>query len=326
MQTPVALIIFNRPQTTERVLAAIAKVKPSRLFVIADGPRPDRADDVEKCAAARKVIERVDWDCDVKTNFAEKNLGCGLRPSSGISWVFEHVDRTIILEDDCVPHPSFFRYCDELLERYADDERVMMISGNNFLPDGGGMKHSYTFFRSLNLWGWATWRRAWQRYDFHMDGWPAARNSTWFADLFDSPRVLRYWREVYDQFYVHADRNDVWDFQFAFAVMAARGLGIAPCCNLVSNIGFGDDATHTFGESDLANRPACEMPFPLRHPPRVEHDPDYDRKVFDTVFLTPNAPTPRLRVRLQSAIAGQVPVRWKRWWFRRSLRKVASAA
>lgn len=326
MNTPVVLIIFNRVRTTERALDAIRQVRPSRLFVIADGPRPGVQDDIEKCAATRKVIEGVDWECDLQTNFADHNLGCGMRPATGISWVFEQVDRAIFLEDDCVPDPSFFPFCTEMLDRYADDERVMMVSGNNFLPQGGELPYSYTFFRFLNLWGWASWRRAWRHYEFEMNRWPSARRSDWFASLFANERVLNYWREIFDHVYIRTSVRDVWDFQFAFALMAAGGLGIAPDRNLVSNIGFGADATHTTHDSDLANRTASEMPFPLKHPPEVVYDPTYDQRVFDTVFHSPRVSSPRFRARVKKAISEQVPVQLKRWWFQRHSDKAVRTA
>ena len=156
MTTPVALLIFNRPECTERVFAAIRQAKPSMLLAIADGPRPDRPDDIAKCAAARAIIDRVDWDCEVFKNYADTNLGCGVRPATGISWVFDRVETAIILEDDCIPHPDFFRYCDELLTRYRDDERVMHISGNNFWAGKYQHEDSYLFSRYTLSWGWAT--------------------------------------------------------------------------------------------------------------------------------------------------------------------------
>ncbi|HEX9782938.1 MAG TPA: hypothetical protein VGA56_09460 [Opitutaceae bacterium] len=326
MNTPVALIIFNRVQTTERVFAELAKAKPRQLFVIADGPRPDRPDDIEKCAATRRIVERVNWECEVKTNFAEANLGCGRRPATGISWVFDQVERAIILEDDCVPHPSFFRFCDEMLDRYADDERVMMVSGNNFLPDGGSMKYSYTFFRFLNLWGWASWRRAWKHYDFEMETWPQRRHGDWMRTISSDPRIRAFWREIFDSVYTRTSMHDIWDYQFAYAVMGAKGVGIAPCCNLVSNIGWGADATHTTGDSSLANLPAREMRFPLKHPPEVACDREYDEMVFNNVFLHPESPRRRLSVALKDAFSSRFPVQWKRWWFRKRKGHTAGAA
>src|SRR5712692_5523584 len=145
LTTPVALIIFNRPETTARVFAEIAKARPSRLLLVADGPRLDHPEDVEKCTATRAIVEQVDWPCEVLTNFSEANLGCKMRPVSGINWVFENVEEAIILEDDCLPHPSFFPFCQELLERYRDDQRVMMIGGTNLLGEWRTGAQNYFF-------------------------------------------------------------------------------------------------------------------------------------------------------------------------------------
>ena len=184
MHTPVALIIFNRPHHTARVFAEIAKARPEHLFLIADGPRPDRPEDVQRCAAVRDIVARVDWPCQVERNFAERNLGCGRRPGSGISWVFQQVDEAIILEDDCVPDPTFFQFCEDLLEKYREDKRVMNIGGTNWQWPSPRSHHSY-FFSIFNItgWGWATWRRAWQYYDPAVRLWPAFRDTSWLLDL-----------------------------------------------------------------------------------------------------------------------------------------------
>ncbi|OUC08639.1 hemolytic protein HlpA-like protein, partial [Litorilinea aerophila] len=165
MQTPVIFLIFNRPDTTAQVFAEIAKARPRRLLVVADGPRPHRPDDVEKCSATRAVIERVDWPCEVSCDFAEENLGGRRRISSGLTWAFSQVEAAIVLEDDCLPHPTFFPFCEELLNRYCHDERIMAITGDNFQFGRSRTKYSYYFSRYFHSWGWATWRRAWQHYD-----------------------------------------------------------------------------------------------------------------------------------------------------------------
>ena len=176
LQTPIALVIFNRPELTARVFAEIAKVKPRQLFVIADGPRPGREQDVELCAAARKIIERVDWDCELILDYSDVNLRPHRRIVSGITNAFREVEELIVLEDDCVPHPTFFRFCEELLERYRDDERVMHIAGNHFQPQTRRqMPYSYTFARWNISWGWATWRRAWQHFDLEVRRWADLR-------------------------------------------------------------------------------------------------------------------------------------------------------
>ncbi|MBA4056200.1 MAG: nucleotide-diphospho-sugar transferase, partial [Marivirga sp.] len=162
LETPVLLLIFNRPDTTRRVFEAIRKARPKRLFVAADGPRQHKPEDADRCAKARKIATDVDWECEVKTFFRDTNVGCGRGPSGGISWFFEHVDEGIILEDDCLPSPLFFRFCAELLERYRDDKRVMEIGGNTFMDEANRDKeYSYYFSSHNNIWGWATWKRAW---------------------------------------------------------------------------------------------------------------------------------------------------------------------
>src|SRR5262245_21741029 len=181
MRAPVLLIIFNRPDTTARVLSAIVKAKPCKLFVFGDGPRAERPDDQEKCAAARAVVERLEeTDCEIVTSYAGTNLGCGRGPAEAINWVFRHTDRAIILEDDCVPHPSFFPFCDEMLERYRDDRRVMHVAGYTFQFEEATTPYSYSFScHNLCAGGWATWRRAWRYHDLGLALWPELRSTGW---------------------------------------------------------------------------------------------------------------------------------------------------
>lgn len=273
---PVVLIIFNRPDNAKQVLATIRAAKPAQLFVVADGPRGDRPGEVEKCAAARAIVEEVDWDCEVYTNFSETNLGCRLRVASGITWAFEHVDRAIILEDDCVPSQSFFPYCAHLLDRYEEDERVMMISGDNHLFGHEATKDSYYFSRYPHCWGWATWRRAWNKYDLEMTRWPEIRDRKLFDQYLPKRRERYYWESTFD--FVHAGKIDTWDYQWVYSIWANSGLCIAPVRNLVRNIGFESDATHTFTKWDsiYASLTAEEMNLPLTHPPTVLASSDID--------------------------------------------------
>src|SRR5712691_1210425 len=180
LRTPVVLIVFNRPEITAQSFAAIRAARPTQLFIIADGPRPNVSGDEEKCAATRAVVEKVDWPCQILRKFAESNLGLRRNVSEGLDWVFRQTEEAIILEDDCLPDPTFFPFCDAMLERYRDDGRIGMISGTNpsahlAPPDG----ESYFFSRYYYIWGWATWRRAWQLYDREMTAWPAMRRSGW---------------------------------------------------------------------------------------------------------------------------------------------------
>jgi hypothetical protein len=175
LSTPVAFLIFNRATTTERVFAEIARAKPRQLLLIADGPRPDREEEADRCAATRAIVDQVNWDCQVLKNYADCNLGCKKRVSSGLDWVFRNVEEAIILEDDCLPHPTFFRFCQEMLEKYRSDTRIMQICGFNALYEQQSLPYSYYFSKFGPIWGWASWRRAWEHYDVDMKLWPLVK-------------------------------------------------------------------------------------------------------------------------------------------------------
>jgi hypothetical protein len=219
MRSPLAFIIFNRPDVTERVFVEIARAGPGKLLVIADGPRPGYPDDEKRCAAARAIIEAVDWDCEVLKNYSEVNLGCALRPATGLRWVFEQVEEAIILEDDCLPHASFFRYCDELLEHYVDDERVMHISGNNHYSTQIEITDSYSFSCYTLSWGWATWRRAFRHFDPEIKLWPTLRDTSWLLDVLGDPRAVKHWKRIYDRTHADIRKLNAWDFQWLFACL-----------------------------------------------------------------------------------------------------------
>jgi hypothetical protein len=283
LKTPVAFLIFNRPNTTEKVFEAIRQAKPPKLLVVADGPRQDRPEDVEKCKAARAIIEGVDWDCEVLTNYSDINLGCKNRVSSGLNWVFDTVEEAIILEDDCVADPTFFQFCEELLNYYRFDQRIMVISGNNFQFGKKRTDYSYYFSRYNHCWGWATWRRAWRYYDGTMKNWPEVRDSTWLTAILENSQTIKYWTKVFQSTY--DNKNDTWDYRWTFSCWIQNGLTILPNHNLVSNIGFDQGATHTQTKnSRLANIPVQEMIFPLRHPPFMLRDVFSDKFTHNIVF------------------------------------------
>ena len=274
LETPVALLIFNRPELTTRVFQVVREARPRQLLVVADGPRLDRPGEEERCLAARAAVSQVDWDCEVLWNCADHNLSCRRRVSSGLNWVFEQVENAVVLEDDCVPHPTFFPFCQDLLVRYRDDTRVMGISGDNFLSEGAHSPYSYYFSRYTHVWGWATWRRAWKHYDVDMQLWPEIRAGDWLAAAFPGARERRFWTRILDR--VWTRQVDTWDYQWSFACWQQGGLTILPRVNLVSNVGFGGDATHTLVRSPLAARPASPMTFPLCHPPFVMRNVEAD--------------------------------------------------
>lgn len=283
LYAPVLLIIFNRPDTTKLVFEAIRQAKPTRLYIAADGPRPSVPEDEARCEEARKVVDDVDWECDVFLKFSEKNLNCGHGPSDAFTWFFKHETEGIILEDDCLPSQSFFWYCQELLERYRDDSRVMHIGGNNFLNGWqNDNDYSYYFSRSGHIWGWATWRRAWNMFDYNLSMYNSLKSKKYFDEYFMSPLEKFYRLRKFDKT-VNTQRVDWWDYQWDFARYIQSGLAIVPQKNLVKNIGFGVMATHTQnGDSKSANMEAFDIAIPLKHPPFMIRDVDSDRKYFNT--------------------------------------------
>src|SRR5688572_25173576 len=204
--SPVALFVFTRPALAARVFEAIRKAKPPQLFLIADGPR-DPAD-APKCAASRALAQQVDWDCEVHTNFSDINLGCGHRIASGLDWVFSQTGEAIIFEDDCVPADSFFHYCDDLLERYRDDRRVMHIAGSSFLPRNCRCKYSYYFSKYASGLGWASWKRAWDHYNFAMPSWPEFKREKLELVCPDWIEAA-HWVRRFDPIF-RGERSDVW--------------------------------------------------------------------------------------------------------------------
>jgi hypothetical protein len=276
MKTPVAFIIFNRPDTTARVFEAIRQAKPPLLLVIADGARSSKSGEAEKCVATRAIIDGVDWDCEVRTNYSDVNLGCKRRVSSGIDWVFEQVEEAIILEDDCLPHPSFFDYCDELLDKYRYDTRIMSISGDNFQFGRKRNTDSYYFSQYNHIWGWATWRRAWKHYDVDVQLWNTVRDDGWLNDILNDRSIVKVWQKNFQD--VHDGKVDTWDYQWVFACWIQSGLTILPNVNLISNIGFGADATHTkSADNEFANLPVEAISLPLQHPKFVVRNLEADK-------------------------------------------------
>lgn len=279
MKTPVAFIVFNRPSLTSRVFEAIRQAQPSKLFVIADGPRADHPKDVENCMAVNNIVEQVDWPCEVIRDYAEHNLGCKYRVSSGLNRVFMEAEEAIVLEDDCLPHSSFFPYCEELLNRYRNDRRIGIISGHNELFGYRRSSHSYYYSNIPHVWGWATWRRNWELYDCEMKAWPEVREHRWLKDIFINNIEVKSWESIFECQYDGC--FDTWDYQLIFASLVNSWLNITPNVNLISNLGFGADATRTKSPRDrLAEQSIEEMIFPLQHPPFFINDMRSEYKTF----------------------------------------------
>jgi hypothetical protein len=284
---PILFLVFNRPDLTEIVLERIRSIRPKRLFICADGPRAEVATDGPLVAQVRQLVERIDWPCEVEKRYHEINQGCLPAVSNGISWFFEHVERGIIIEDDCLPDPTFFPYCQALLERYADREEVMHIGGTNPLPPYL-QSTSFYFSKYNRIWGWATWRRAWQHFDATLSFWPEVKAKGAHERFFDDPLERQYWESRWDQIYAGA--RDTWDYQW-FLCRLLHGIAIVPMANLVSNLGFRLDAVHTKDpNSVLAQRPCFPLPEPLQYPSEVRVDTHLDTRFYEA-FVKPRVET-----------------------------------
>ena len=301
MRTPVALLLFRRPEMTAEVFSAIREARPPKLFLIADGPRPGNEEDERGCEQAQAVVERVDWNCEVVRDFADENLGLKRRIPSGLDRVFSEAEEAIVLEDDCLPHPSFFPYCEELLERYRDDERIVHITGSQLLrsPPAGA---SYHFSRYPNVWGWASWRRAWELYDVELSDWRSdtdAGREARLRRMFEEEDERRYWSWVWD----HTAEIDNWDGQWSYVGLSRRLLSVNPNRSLISNVGFSEDATNATADPlGIAGRPLEGIEFPLEHPPAVSRDEEADA-LASRFFRRPVAP---LWQRVAARLAGRV--------------------
>lgn len=271
-ETPILLITFNRPNHTRRVFEEIKKQKPKQLFIFQDGARQNNEADIEKCAAVRAIFtEPLDWDCELKTYYSDKNLGCGQGPATGISWFFEHVEQGIIMEDDCLPHPDFFSYCEELLKRYKEDDKISFVGGSSFQNQKGLYKESYYYSAGpFATWGWATWRRSWCKFDYFLDEISTEQMRNLIHKYFKEGKQRTYWIEIYEMVKENQCKDTCWDYQFYMSCWKDSMLAIAPYTNLITNIGFCDEATHTFGEEHPAANRTTSFIYPLSHPSCID--------------------------------------------------------
>lgn len=265
--TPILFIIFNRPEITQKVFQEIKKQQPKFLFIAADGPRNNVDTDLKKCKETRGIVlEAIDWDCEVKTLFRSENLGCGVAVSEAITWFFENIEQGIILEDDCLPNPSFFGFCEELLHKYKNEEQIYGISGDNFQNGIQRGNASYFFSNYVFVWGWATWRRAWENYDFDMEDLEQFKKDNSIYKI-DKRKIFQdYWLNIFEN--VAKKKIDTWDYQWMFTIWKSKGKVIVPNINLISNIGFGKEATHTTGNSPFANLEVGKIGV-IKHPKKI---------------------------------------------------------
>jgi hypothetical protein len=303
--TPILLIAWRRPHTLRQVINAIRPVAPTCLFLACDGPSAQRPGEAEKVAATRAVIEHeIDWPCQIERLYCNANQGCRVGVRRAITWFFEQVEEGIILEDDCVPHPDFFPYCADLLAHYRHDTRVWCISGSNFQNGQWRGDGSYYFSRYNHCWGWASWRRCWQHYDANLNKWPALRESGLLDTIFEDPLERSYWYSIWQRL-VDTAQPDTWDYQWTCTCLANGGLTALPNRNLVSNVGFGDDATHTtsIGDPTVADQGLGE----LIHPQFVLRDAAADRYSYDHHFGGS-------RMRRSRQLLTRLKARLRRYW------------
>ena len=274
--TPVLLLVFNRPDTTRRVFQRIKEIQPSQLFIAADGARPTKEGELEKCEAVKKlVLDNIDWPCEVNTLFRDQNLGCGKAVSGAITWFFQHVEEGIILEDDILPDKSFFSFCQELLEKYRYDDRIKVIGGSNIQKNTNAIRDSYYFSSICRIWGWASWRRVWDQYDFSLQTIKEDEIEGILRNYYSSGTIVEQWKKVFTD--LKAKKIDTWDYQLVFSIWKNKGINIVSSKNLVCNIGFGVDATHTQHLHDTYNNQRVESLDKVFHPQKIKISTKQDK-------------------------------------------------
>ncbi len=279
-KVPVLLIIYNRPQYTKKILKSINKYGPSILYIAADGWKDK--EDRYKCLSARNQTNHFKWGCPIETVFRKKNLGCGKAVSKAITWFFKNNTKGIILEDDCLPNEDFYYYCDQMLNRYEYNGKIMHISGVNYLPNKLKKRNGYYFSKMTHVWGWATWRRAWRKYDYKMTRWGTSITKNTFSNNYDVLHERNYWSSIFD--IVKKRKIDTWDYQWLYSCWVNEGLSINPGVNLVKNIGIEKDGTHTKNKINGIENKLEKFSYPLKNPSVVARDINRDRYVIENIF------------------------------------------
>lgn len=287
---PILFLIFSRPDTTQQVFERIRQIKPARLYVAADAAREGRPEEAERCRQTRAIIEEIDWPCELKTLYREKNLGCKTAVAEAITWFFEQEEYGVILEDDCLPDLSFFPFCEELLIRYKDDERIGHIGGNNFFPGIVKDGLSYDFCSFSLIWGWASWRRVWKNYRVDFPYWNESQaDKPMRKSLFKSLRDEIYFSSFISDALKGENRINTWDVQYLFTLRAQNQLSVFPTVNMVTNIGLeSPDATHTAGsrKNKSAYIESAAIPFPLNHPSYILPNYKIDKMITHKKFFS----------------------------------------
>lgn len=285
LETPVLMVTFRRYELTKKIFEEVKKVKPKKLFILSDGPRENSKDDAIEINKVRGIFQNIDWDCEVKTLFREKNLGLKENLVSGINWFFENVEEGIIIEDDVFPSQSFFWFCQQMLEKYRNDTRIMHITGYKLKESDGKEKVSTYFFTQFpNVWGWATWRRAWKLNNPDMVGFEKFREQKQVRNIFNGRNMQKYYDKLFQE--VHAGKIVTWDYQWFYSVFTNHGLVVRPYECLTQNLGFAEDnATNTSVKMDTSQdmNEISEIVHPDFVIP-VLRDKDDDKAHFSLVY------------------------------------------
>ncbi|OGR56373.1 MAG: hypothetical protein A3I11_04160 [Elusimicrobia bacterium RIFCSPLOWO2_02_FULL_39_32] len=280
--TPILFIIYNRPDLTEKIFNQIRLIKPKKLFVAADGPKQGKKGDIEKCQAARNILTQIDWQCEVNTLFSNSNLGCKIGESKPMNWFFDNVSEGIIIEDDTLPDTSFFYFCENLLNYYRSEERVSMISGNNFQFGIKRGSASYYFSKITHTWGWASWRRAWRSYDVQIKTFPTFRKENKIKEIFEHEGLQKYFLQNLEGTY--KNKLDTWDYQWTYAIWLQDGYCIIPNVNLIKNLGFRSDATHTKTYNEKCSNMDVGEIKEIIHPSQIRRDQDAEIHTYNLLY------------------------------------------
>jgi len=283
IDTPILFIVFNRPKQTKKVFESIKSAKPNQLYIAADGARKNNITDIRNCKLVREIIKNIDWECNVKYLISDENLGCKLAVSGAINWFFKNVEEGIILEDDCLPIDGFYNFCSTLLEKYRNDKEVMHIGGTNFQLNNSDSNQSYYFSRITHIWGWATWRRAWEKYDVNIKTYDTILLKEMFEKYAFNKQSFYYWLNAFNN--VRKNKINTWDYQWTYAVWKENGLAINPNKNLVSNIGFDSDSTHTNKGGEIFGNLKTSNLENITHPLRKVVNSEADMYTFKKWYI-----------------------------------------
>lgn len=306
MKVPILLIVFNRLNCVQKVFEPIRQYKPDSLYIAADGPRENCPADIEKCKLVREwLLSNIDWQCEVHTLFRENNVGCGYGPSKAISWFFESEEEGVVIEDDCVMHIDFFDYCAELLDRYRNNDQIMAINGFSLQPHSWGDASYYFSMQNSGFLGWATWRRAWQYFDFDLEGY-SRRSIEYSMRYYKATKPeIKWWGKIYDNLMKGVYGTSAWDYQWIFAIWKRHGYAIMPNVNLSYNVGFGVDATHTTKIDDPIACRKVDSILPLRHPEYISYCREADL-YYHRLYYAPHQVTIPLYIAIKRYLKGRL--------------------